>query len=241
MKDVKLEASHLDLDEYKHLENVYNYFTNKGQDVGIDKAQEVYQMQMAVDAKKFNGSAKNKKNIETLENKGFKQVYINDLTLDVEALSTQNLIVDLGDEFSSNHSYRYVAVPGTGKLVVDEDLKRKSHSKLVALKHKYDEFLGVKGSNKEEEVKLKNEIMSLSDDITKDVDAELFNKKGIMHNMSKVEMSDPVYRTKLSGVIGSHFDNSLAITADGKKLDLVDSLNSVATQKAMIGEKTIAE
>lgn len=238
-KDVKLDEKYLALDEYKHLEDVYKFFDNKNMDVGIEKAQEVYQARMAKAAREFNESGKNERNQNILLNQGFKKVHISDINPDIESLSTQNLLVDLGSHMDS--SYRYVAVPGTGKLVADEELRGKSHNKLIALKHKYDEYLGVKGSNYEEEKNLKVAMQSLSDDITKDVSAELFNKHGILHNLSKVEITDPAYRVKLSGLIGSHFDNSLELTADGFKLNLVDSLNSASTNNAMIGDKTIAE
>ena len=241
IKDVKLDEKYLELDEYKHLKDVYNHFNNKNIDIGVDKAQQVYQARMAKAARDFNESGKNELNRESLLNKGFKTTHIEDLTLDVEALSTQNLLIDLGE--SVGESYRYVAVPGTGKVVVDEDLRRKSHSTLAALKHKYEEYVSIKGSNPEEEQRLITTMKSLSDDIIKNVDAEMFNKNAMLHNMSKVELTDPAYRTKLSGVIGSHFDDALSIayTADGKKIELASSLSYSATNKAMIGEKTIAQ
>lgn len=241
IKDVKLDERYLELDDYKHLKDVYNHFNNKNIDIGVDKAQQVYQARMAKAAKDFNESGKNNLNIESLLNKGFKKTHIADLTLDTEALSTQNLLIDLGE--SVGNSYRYVAVPGTGKVVVDEDLRRKSHSTLAALKHKYEEYVSIKGSNTEEEQRLVTTMKSLSDDIIKNVDAEMFNKNAMLHNMSKVELTDPAYRTKLSGIIGSHFDDALSVayTADGKKLELASSLSYSATNNAMIGEKTISQ
>lgn len=239
INDVKLDAKYLELDDYKHLKEVYDYFDNKGLSVGIKKAEEVFQTRMAVEARQFNAGSKNNDNIDALLNKGFEKMHIGDMTLDVEHLSTKNLLIDLGDDFS--HDYRYIAVPGTGKTVVDEEIRKKSHGKLVALKHKYDEFLGVKGSGKDEELHFMNSIKSLADDIMKNVDGELFNKNGIMHNMSKVELTTPSYRNKLSGIIASHFDDTLAKTADGFDVSFINSLNSSLTNTATIDGKSIAE
>lgn len=41
IKDVKLEKEFLDMDEYKHLKDVFEHFDSKGQAVGVEKAQEV--------------------------------------------------------------------------------------------------------------------------------------------------------------------------------------------------------
>ena len=237
IKDVKLDEKYLELDDYKHLKDVYTFFDNKNLAIGINKAEEVYQARMAKSAKEFNAGSKNNVAIDELEKQGFIKTHINEVTLDTDVLSTKHLLIDLGEDFSD----RYIALPGTGKTVVDEEIRKKSHNKFVALKHQYDEYLSVKGSKREEELRLINSIKSLSDDIKTNIDQELFNKNGILHNMSKVELTTPSYRTKLSGIIASHFDDSLSKTADGFDVSLVNSLNSSMTNTATIDGKTIAE
>lgn len=239
--DVKLDKAMLDLDEYKHLKEVYDYFENKGMDIGANKAQEVWQTRMALSAKDFNAGDKGHRAIKALEDKGFEKVHIDNLALDAQEISTRNLLIDLGEDFSTNPLERYVALPGTGKLVVDEEIRKESHKSFTALKHRYDEYMSIRGRDPEESTRLFNSIKSLTKDIEDNIDKELFNKNGIMHNLSKVELTVPSYRNKLSGFIGSHFDDKLLKTADNFNVGFINSLNSSLTNIATIDGKSIAE
>lgn len=240
IKDVKLEKEFLNMDEYKHLKDVFEHFDSKGQAVGVEKAQEVWQARMALAAKEFNKNDKGQSRIDDLINKGFKQKHINDIALDIDKMPTENILIDLGEEFSTNPSSRYIAMPGTGKMVMDEEISKNSHKKFIALKHRYDEYMSMIGNGKEETDRLFTSIKSLSDDIMTNIDKELFNKNGILHNMSKVELTVPSYRNKLSGFVGSHFDESL-LSTPGLDTSFVNSLASNITNKAMIDGKSIAE
>ena len=239
--DIKLDKEMLDLDEYKHLKEVFEYFNNRNMDVGVNKAQEVWQSKMAISAKNFNSGDKGDRSIKALEEKGFEKIHINNLSLDAEELSTRNLLIDLGEEFSTNPLERYVALPGTGKLVVDEEIRKESHKSFTALKHRYDEYMSMRGSKTEESERLFNSIKSLTQDIADNIDKELFNKNGIAHNLSKVDLTVPSYRNKLSGFIGSHFDDDLYKTADNFNVNFINSLNSSLTKTATIDGKSIAD
>lgn len=209
-------------------------------DIGVSKAEEVFQAKLAIAAKDFNKSAKTADDIQTLVNQGFEIKHIKDIAFDAEEVSTKNMIIDMGANFSEggDSNRRYIAVPGTGKMVVDEEIRKKSHSDLISLRHRYDEYMSAKGNQKDSTNKVLEKINNLQDSIVKNVDAELFNKNAMLHNMSKVAANAPTYRNKLSGVVSNQFDDSL-LKID-ETFNFV-SRNNEITKTAMIDGRSIAD
>ena len=239
--DVELTKDLVSSQDYAHLKDVFEHFNAKDQKIGIDKAEEVLQARLAIAAKDFNSGYKRQKDIDEMLEKGFKIKNINDLAIGAEDFVEDNLIIDLGSNFSDNNNLRYIAVPGTGKIVMDEEIRKKSHSSLVALKHRYDEYMVSKGNEKEETTRLFNSIKSLQEDIAINIDKELFNKNGILHNMSRINLTTPSYRNKLSGFISDNFDDELYGVTDGLKVNFINSRNSDLTRDAMIDGQSIAD
>ena len=241
IRDVKLTEELVNTDNYKHLKDVFERAKSKGFDIGINKAEQVHQAQLAVAAKDFNASSKTQKEVDELVNRGFEVKHIKDLAFDAEEVATKNLIIDMGENFSNDPSLRYLAVPGTGKMVVDEEIRKKSHSDLSSLKHRYDDFMSAKGNEKESTDRLFNSIIDLQNSIMDNVDSELFNKNAMLHNMSKVEANATAYRNKLSGIVGDHFDDGLLKINETFKTNFTNSRNSEVTKKAMIDGRSIAD
>lgn len=240
IRDVKLTKELVNTEDYKHLKTIFEDMQVRNLDIGVSKAEEVFQAKLAIAAKDFNKSAKTADDIQTLVNQGFEIKHIKDIAFDAEEVSTKNMIIDMGANFSEggDSNRRYIAVPGTGKMVVDEEIRKKSHSDLISLRHRYDEYMSAKGNQKDSTNKVLEKINNLQDSIVKNVDAELFNKNAMLHNMSKVAANAPTYRNKLSGVVSNQFDDSL-LKID-ETFNFV-SRNNEITKTAMIDGRSIAD
>ena len=240
IRDVKLTKELVETENYKHLKDVFEDMKNRDLDIGVNKAEEVFQARLAISAKNFNASTKTQDNVQELINRGFEVKHIKDIAFDAEEVATKNLVIDMGANFldTDGSTKRYIAVPGTGKMVVDDEIRKKSHNDLFSLRHRYDEYMSAKGNKKDSTDKLLANIIDLQNSIAKNVDAELFNKNAMLHNMSKVEANAPTYRNKLSGVVSNQFDDSL-LKID-KTFDF-KSRNNEITKTAMIDGRSIAD
>ena len=239
--DILLDEKLLGHENLKHLKEIYKESKEHGIDIGVEKAEQLYQIRSSFEAKRFNEGYKNDKDIARLTDKGFEVRHINDIAFDAEEIANKNLIVDLGESFNEKQESRYIAVPGTGKTVVEEEIRRKTHGDLKALQNKYEEYIMIKGNQKGNSEKLENEIKDKLNNIAKNVDAELLNKNAMAHNMSKVDITNASYRNKLSGVVGDTFGENQLDYLTGKGIKAIDSTSAGITRNAMIEGKSIAE
>ncbi|MEG1494751.1 MAG: hypothetical protein RR406_00405 [Bacilli bacterium] len=134
------------VNKHPELLDIYNKADSRGETIGINKAKEIHQGQLSIDSYNFNLSSQTSEQVKALENKGFRRTNINELSFDADDVATENLLIDFGEEFKE---HRYLAVPGNGKSIMDEDLRKESQNQLASLQHRYQEYASYKGKDPE--------------------------------------------------------------------------------------------
>ncbi|MGL4877962.1 hypothetical protein [Paraclostridium dentum] len=217
--------------------DIFKAMDNKNITIGQDKAEEVYNARLALKASDFNESSQNDRAVSQLMKQGFEKRHISDIEFDAEDIATRNLLVDLGEEFGTN---RYIAIPGTGSKVGDEDILSAHQSKLRSLKRSFEEFDSLGGINNEKSTKAMANVLNKRDEAMMSLDSTLFGKNALLHEMSKVTIDMPAFRNKASGVVTDTSNASLKQIAESNGWNIVNN-GSGLTDRAHIGGKSISE
>ena len=234
--DMILTEDMLKDEKYAHLKGIHEYAKKHNLMLGVKGAEQEYQIQMAMKATEFNDGDHSLKYM--LDN-GFKVKSIDDINFGVDNLVEENIIVDLGEKFRDK---RYVAVPGTGMKIADEEIKTQGQKKLNLLKNRYEdlEYLhGEKTINADLYNETFDKVLNAREETIKAVDNSVFGKNGLHHKASQIEIDAVSYRLKASGVISNTTTKELAQAAKEAGINLIEGED--LTKKAMIAGKTIAE
>ena len=205
LNEEKLTKELLSESRYSHLNEVYDdYVTKKGMTLGVENAQQIYDLRMAEAANQFNNPSPNYK-VLTLDNmkaKGFEvmtpeqyhKLYGNTNISSNEKAVRRNVVLDLGDDFDV--ADRYIAVPGMGATVGDEEIKKKWHSHASALTDEYvNNYSQAEGDQKLIEDSTKR-IKELKAEIDKDT-AGYISKHGPLHERMQYKVQSAMDRTKI--------------------------------------------
>ena len=194
--EVKLTENMLNAPEFEHLRPMYNRITSRGYEAGLDTTQNLYDLEKAFAAHKFN-SPNSKVTVEDMVKQGFEvksiDEYIPTFNRNASDAIGSNIskatIIDLGEELGDN---RYVAVPGGGIVVKDQEIGKKWHSKVDKLKRLNDRLVSMEGEG----------IPLTSADMTKyGMDSSLVNENAInARNRIKQNMIDT--RQEINELIG---------------------------------------
>jgi hypothetical protein len=205
LNENELTKNMLTQDRYSHLKEVYeDYVTKQGRTLGVENAQQIYDLRMAEYANKFNNpSAKyGTLTIDEMIDKGFDvmtpeeyhKLYGNTNISSNEKAVRRNVILNLGDDFDV--ADRYIAVPGMGATVGDEEIKKKWHSHASALTDEYvNNYSKAEGDQKIIEDSTKR-IKELKAEIDKDT-AGYISKHGPLHERMQYKVQSAMDRTKI--------------------------------------------
>lgn len=226
-----LTAEMVNTSEYSHLKDMYDYATKHNRKLGVKSAEQQYQHKLADRASRFN---RGKVVEEDLLNQ-FEVRNIRDLKFNAEDISTKNIIADLGESFGEN---RYIAVPGLGMKVADEEVRTVAQNKLLSLQHRIDDIAKLAGGDPDKEAELITKVLNTRVEAMSAIDKSIYGKNGAMHSSAKIEVDAVSYRLKASGIITGTTSDDMIEAARKAGIDLADS--SVLTNKSMINGKTIA-
>ena len=205
LNENQLTKEMLTKDRYSHLKEVYDdYVTQKGFTLGVDNAQQIYDLRMAEAANQFNNpSAKyGVKTVSEMKEMGFEvmtpeqylQAYGNpNVPVDEKAVR-KNVIINLGDDFDVEN--RYIAVPGMGAAVGDEEIRKKWHTHASALADEYvNNYSKAEGDQQVIEDSTKR-IKELKAEVDKDT-ASYIQKHGPLHQRMQYKVQAAMDRTKI--------------------------------------------
>lgn len=229
LDEERLTKRMLNQQKYSHLKEVYeDYAVKKGFNLGVENANQIYNLRMVEAANQFN-NPDGKYKILTLNDMhklGFEketmtpQEYLNaygDPTLPIkDKVGRKNVIIDLGDDFAADK--RYIAVPGMGATVGDEEIRRKWHTHASTLSKIYTEkYATAEGNQKQIEEALQG-IEKYKDLIAEDT-ASYIQKKGPLHQRMQYKVQAAMDRTKIMS-LPEYAENPLYERAqiDGKSL-----------------------
>ena len=205
LNENELTKDMLTQDRYSHLKEVYeDYVTKQGRTLGVENAQQIYDLRMAEYANKFNNpSAKyGTLTVDEMRAKGFDvmtpekyyKLYGNTNISSNEKAVRRNVILNLGDDFDV--ADRYIAVPGMGATVGDEEIKKAWHSHASALTDEYvNKYSKADGDQKVIEDSTK-QIKKLKAEIDKDT-AGYISKHGPLHERMQYKVQSAMDRTKI--------------------------------------------
>lgn len=223
-----------DLVKYPHLREMYEYAKDHQVPLGKEAALHQHKINMAQKAGFFNEGQLTKKDLLNLN---FEERHISDVLYNAEELVEKDLLVDLGKEFGAD---RYIALPGTGMVVADEEIKTLAQSKLNKLKAIYDQYELHGGNINEDSIRLKDRILEQRNEVIDSVDKIVYGKNGLKHNASRVETGAVSYRLKASGIVSDTATDELLAVAKKMNINVIDESQGL-TKKAMINGRTIAE
>lgn len=206
LNEQKLTKRMLKQDRYSHLKEVYDdYVTKQGRTLGVENAQQIYDLRMAEYANQFNNPSAEygTLTIEEMKAKGFKDImtpkqyhelYGNTNISSNEKAVRRNVILDLGKDFDV--ADRFIAVPGMGATVGDEEIKKNWHSHASALTDEYvNKYSKADGDQKVIEDSTKR-IKELKAEIDKDT-AGYIKKHGPLHERMQYRVQSAMDRTKI--------------------------------------------
>lgn len=136
-----------------HLQDVYDAIVTQGRapKLGIKEAQDLYDLQRLDAAALFNKAGEY--DIDTMQNKfGYKIMSIDDFvsaegsakTETIDDILKQNVLIDMGEHFGKGND-RYVASPGTGKVVGTEEIRKGWQRNIDQLKKDNDILISMEG------------------------------------------------------------------------------------------------
>lgn len=192
-------------EQYAKYKKIYENITEKqGYKLGVDNAQDLYELQSIEAAKQFNNTGKVK--LSELENDfGFEVItpeqYMaryGDVDMpSYDTLVKSNVVIDLGDEFADVD--RFIAVPGTGAVVGDAEIKRPWHRSAGNLARTYQrDFLDAQGDEEARQKAVEN-LMKYKDQVAEDT-TTFVKKKGQVHKRMQYELETPTIRNKIMTV-----------------------------------------
>ena len=149
-------------------------------------------------------------------------------------------MIDLGDEFGDK---RYIAVPGLGSILKDQDVRTKAQSELYGLQHIIQNMYDIQGNTfedaQDEYLRYKALADQKREDVVNSINKQIFGKHGVLQQSSQVEIETASYRLKASGIVSNGLDTDFIQKAKNLGYDL--TANAEFTEKAMINGKSIAD
>lgn len=260
-----LTEDDLKKDEYKHLRGVYENVRRRGGELGVESAQDLYDLNIANKALLYNGVGIDKSDnmsISEMQDNGFTLKHIDDvptieLKTDTKAVNNaidEHLLIDLGSTFSEDQ--RYIALPGLGKFVGDSDeaeaVRREYQKKFNVLKSKYDvlsQIPNTPGAQKEINGKMisfeeaQRDVINAAREVKEALNQNIFGKTGAITMNAVIEMPSVSMRQKITGTGFILDDESKAFD---NMIDNAGALNKrfeskSAMSKAMINGKSLIE
>ena len=229
LDEERLTKRMLKQEKYSHLKDVYqDIVTDKGFALGVEHANQIYDLRMVEAANQFNNPDPRYK-IKTVDDMiklGFDkdimtpEQYLNaygDPTLPVnQKIARKNVIIDLGNDFSADK--RFIAVPGMGATVGSEEIRKKWHTHASTLSKIYTEKYMTAEGNQEQLDEAIEGIDKYRKEIAKDT-AEYIKKKGPLHERMQYKVQSAMDRTKIMS-LPEYMENPLFQQAeiDGKSL-----------------------
>lgn len=228
-----LTAEMLKDKKYAHLKDIYDYTSKHDLNLGVDTAQNIYLTTIGDRAAKWNkGFSIEKKYADLFELRD-----IRDINFDAEDVATKNFLVDLGDKF--NNEERYIAMPGLGFKVKDEEVLTEAQSKLYGLQRRIKEIEDLHGETGEKYDRMINGVRKARLETIEAIEKTVHGKHGAAHNLAKIEIDAVSYRLKSSGIIVPEANEDLVKAAEQFGVDL--SQAAFYTDKSMINGKSISE
>ena len=211
-EDKLLTKEMLGSEDYSHLKGVYDdIVTKKGKNLGVQTAQDLYDIRMASMANQFNSKINGGLKVSTMTaNDDFvimsPEQYAKSFgsmgALDSENVVRKNVLIDLGAEFDAMPEWagnsRYVAVPGMGSILEDADIRKEWHGKASGLVNTYmREYEKLEGQQDQAErqrvlTKMQNQIGAITDSV-----ADYTKKKSLLDKYSKTHIYAAMDRTKI--------------------------------------------
>ena len=222
-------------ERYAHLKDIHEYAKKYKIKLGVEGAEKEYKIQMAMKANSFNRGYN--LSLEDMKQKGFEVMDIKDVNFKVDDLVERNIVVDLGEKFGQEN--RYLAVPGTGMKIADEEVRDVGHQKLNKLKHSIEELESLSGKQDDEYERLFQRVLGNRTEAVEGIRDSIFGKNGMHHNASKIEINATAYRLKSSGLITDTTTKELVEAAKEAGIDI--TVGDDLTKKSKIMGKTIAE
>ena len=229
LDEERLTRRMLKQEKYSHLKQVYeDYAVEKGFALGVENANQIYDLRMVEAANQFNNPDARYKTltVNDMHKLGFEkdvmtpQEYLNaygDPTLPIkEKVARKNVIIDLGEEFDADK--RFLAVPGMGAAVGDEEIRRKWHTDASMIAKIYTEkYATAEGDQKQIDQALEG-IEKYRQELAKDT-AGYIKKKGPLHQRMQYKVQAAMDRTKIMS-LPEYMENPLYEQAeiDGKSL-----------------------
>ena len=205
LNENELTKNMLTQDRYSHLKEVYDdYVTKQGKTLGVENAQQIYDLRMAEYANQFNNPSPQygTLTIDEMDAKGFDimtpeqyhKLYGNTNISSNEKAVRRNVVLDLGKDFDV--ADRYIAVPGMGATVGDEEIKKKWHSHASALTDEYVNKYSKADGDQEVIDSSTKRIKELKAEIDKDT-AGYISKHGPLHERMQYRVQSAMDRTKI--------------------------------------------
>ena len=233
----------------KHLTSIYKEVHDRYKTkIGVDTAETLYKNKTADMGNRFNLGEKIIENTDGLasdreyltKEAGYINKNILDVNFDLEHISDKNMMIDLGDEFGDK---RYIAVPGLGSILKDQDVRTKAQSELYGLQRIIQNMYDIQGNTfedaQDEYLRYKALADQKREDVVNSINKQIFGKHGVLQQSSQVEMETASYRLKASGIVSNGLDTDFIQKAKNLGYDL--TANAEFTEKAMINGKSIAD
>ena len=218
--------------EFSHLKNIFENAKAKNIDIGVDSAEKVLLTQKAMLASKFNRRVG--VTVDDLSKEGFELMNIGEVNFGVDNLVEKNIVVDLGKDFGPEN--RFIAVPGLGMKMADEEIRSAGHKELAKLKYAIEDFNSF-GGNKDADGydAAFNRVINARENAQKVISQSIFGKHGLLHKQKGIEIQMSAQRLKLSSAIGANFSDELIAAAKENGIEL-DNYAHFTKKAQIMGE-----
>ena len=252
-KEAELTDELLKTEKYAHLKNTVEVIKSKGvEKVGIESAQNLYNLSKASIAVEFNKSKlfdKDKMN-ELVNNHGFELMSIYDYIPTegvadpayLESIRNKNILLDLGENFTDDQ--RYVALPAGGQRIGEAEALAPWQGKLNNLKTQADKIKrmeagldvesqsGLSEATKERFRNATDKMQEIRQEMIDEIN-KYTEKGGAFSKATTVEMPVSANRAKLISVTSTNITNeSLKDMGLGKYA--VDEDSEAFMKKALV-------
>jgi hypothetical protein len=219
----KLTKNMLENEQYAHLKGVYDDIVGKGKakQLGLETAQEIYDIRMAELANNFNNLKGDKKQlldagfIEMTPDQYLKQ-FGDPNVPGYESVVKQNVLLKL--DMNDGRGAEYVAVPGMGSVLDKGEIRQDWHKHAGRLSSIYqEEFLDAHGAPVETQEAV-DKMQTVITELKKST-SEYIKKGTAAHNRARQEVYASVDRVKIMSTMNTA-DNPLLQHAkvDGKTI-----------------------
>ena len=219
----KLTKKMVEQEEYSHLKDIYDDVigTGRANKLGVETAQEIYDIKMASLADEYNNVNRNKKKLldagfEIMTPKDYIDQFGDPNIPNYTAAIKKNVLLEL--DMGNGAGPEYIAVPGMGSVLDNAEIKQDWHKHAGRLSRIYEEeFVPMHGSPVGREAVL-NRMEDIKNDLRKST-ASYLEKGSEAHNRARQEVHAAVDRVKIISTMGD-VDNPLMKQAmmDGRSL-----------------------